>query len=485
MRRTLVVAIAAAGVGAFSAFAGCSLDLDESKIGATAEAGAPEDSGQPPQDGGGDVAADGASTGARCTKDDECRSANACLTGTCDLFRGVCVYDVCRKPAACTVSACDPQAKACNPATAVYGFHTAQFKVTTGGIGCGALSRCFAAAYPFVFVGTTNGVVAYPAADPTNPTPTSIPVSGLSFFPQFIVASGNRVYFVGAALGSGANAKLPLAWIDVPQDPQAKTLTATTVLETVGQPSMGFAFAAPSDALLLVVNDAQRAFPSALVAPPLQDLASVSFFPLAGIPDAGAAPTPVATSGARLLMNRYSPFLPNLSFEIGPGTATTQNAGEQGISALAPIANQYAFAPGADGSVLFSSLSLNATDAGPTTPRAVRLTWLVADANAGFDATANVDIETYPTPPVGLAVGPVAWVDAQNALVTAQLKTDPAQTVVRVASKGNPPTISTKQFLIAKTVDGVAAAASNGLGYVIVADSPTDATIHVFAPSCN
>jgi hypothetical protein len=483
LRRALVAAVAAAGAGICAAFAGCSLDLDESKIGAAPDSGTPPADALPPGDAGADVAPDAPASGARCTKDDECRSSNACFTGTCDVLRGVCVYDVCREPAACTLSACDPQTKACSPNTAVYGFHTAQFKVTTGGVGCGALARCFTAAYPFVFVGTTNGVVAYPAADPTNPTPAPIPVNGLPFLPQHIQTSGNRVYFVGAVLGSGANAKLPLAWIDVPQDPQATSLTATTVLETVGQPSMGFAFAAPNEALLLVVNDAPRVFPSALVAPPLQDLATLSFFPLVGIPDAGASP--VATSGARLLTNRYGAFVPNLSFETGAGTATAQNTGEQAIGALGPIANQYTFAQGGDGSVLFSALSLNATDAGPTTPRAVRLTWLVADGKAGFDATANVDVETYPAPPVGVAVGPVAWVDAQTALVTAQLKTDPTQTVVRVATKGTPPTISTKQFSIAKTVDGVAAAASNGLGYVLVSDSPTEATIHVFAPSCN
>ena len=60
--------------------------------------------------------------------------------------------------------------------------------------------------------------------------------SRLRFFPmpQQILASGNRVYFVGSLVGAGQNAKLPLAWIDIPTDPLARSLSATTVLDTAG-----------------------------------------------------------------------------------------------------------------------------------------------------------------------------------------------------------------------------------------------------------
>ena len=484
-RRAFVAGSGVAALAAWMAFAGCSLELDESKIGAVPDSSSPPNETGPTPSADSGVDADASNVivpaGGKCTRDDECKTTTACLAGRCDAIRKVCVYDVCKQANACNAAACDQQARQCG-AAAAYPFHASQFKVTAGGVGCGSASRCFAVVYPFIFVGTTSGVVAYPAENPANPSPTPIPVTGLPFVPQNIVASGSRVYFVGNPLATNPSLRLPLAWIDVPPDPFVKQIAATTVLDTTAQPNASLAFPQPNDALLLTVNDAARVYPSLVLTAPLQDLQTLTMFPLAGLPQNAV---PVASSGTRLLTYRLAGFVPQMSFETAAGTQTAQNVGEQAVSGMGPVANQFHFAHGPDGVVLYNALSVTPNDAGGAAVRAVRLTWLVAAATAGFDSSTFVDVETYGAPPSGTAVGPVAWVDAQNVLVTAQLRTDPQQTVVRVATKATPPTISSKQFQIAKAVDSVGAQASNGFGYVLVADSATDATVHVFAPACN
>src|SRR5450432_2737983 len=105
------------------------------------------------------------------------------------------------------------------PVATAYNFHAGNFHVSLGSAGCGGggggARRCFAAVYPFVFIGTTNGVVAYPVDNPTNGTPVSIPVAGLPFFPTFVVTSGTTIYFVGAVAGTGPDYKIPIASLAV------------------------------------------------------------------------------------------------------------------------------------------------------------------------------------------------------------------------------------------------------------------------------
>src|SRR5262249_51828588 len=132
----------------------------------------------------------------RCTKDEECPS-DGCLTGRCDKAQGTCAYDVCPS-AACSARACNTTSRTCSDPTPST-FHTTAIKVATGAVGCaGIAARCIAASYPFLFVGTSNGVVAYSVADPTNASPKPIAVNGLPFLPSSIVGTGSRIYFVGA-----------------------------------------------------------------------------------------------------------------------------------------------------------------------------------------------------------------------------------------------------------------------------------------------
>ncbi|MDB4935754.1 MAG: hypothetical protein JWP87_2726, partial [Labilithrix sp.] len=184
--------------------ASCSLGLDESLIGQQAEASASDaltgSETTVPEGGDGALPPIQPEAGI-CTKDEDCKGTAGCLTAKCDVPRKACVFQVCRQPA-CNSAACDMAGMKCGAAKP-YKYRATQFPVGAQ-IGCGgALGRCFAAVYPFVFVGTANGVVAFAANDPQNPAPASVPISGLGFVPTQIVASGSRVYFLGSPSGAG------------------------------------------------------------------------------------------------------------------------------------------------------------------------------------------------------------------------------------------------------------------------------------------
>jgi hypothetical protein len=152
---------------------------------------------------------------------------------------------------------------------------------------------------------------------------------------------------------------------------------------------------------------------------------------------------------------------------------------------------QNSFAQGADGSLLWMTAAGSAPDGGPDVVTSARLAWLLANGTASaFSVTAKVDVETYPAQPgfCTSVAGPMAWIDPNTALVTAADSNDLTQTVVKIASKAQmPPTILPQSHTIAASIGGqVAAAASNGFGYVLAHDVPagSDATVHIFAPSC-
>jgi len=482
MRARFAFGLLVACGGVAAAVAACSLGLDEAKIGGV-------DGGidaLPPGDGGSD--ADAANPVA-CQNDPDCKPANACLTGKCDKTRGICLYDLC-PAAACKASVCDSNTKTCSVPT-TYGFHAGSFKVTSGAVGCGGggagARRCFAAVYPFVFVGTTNGVVAYSVADPTEAAPAALPVAGLPFFPQSIVASGSRVYFVGAVVG---NFKVPLAWVDVPGDPTVAKLSATTVFNSLQLPSIDSVFPDTTGGIYLVNNNASKSFPAAHVTAPLKDLDALTFFATAGLP-AGAAP--FAASGTRLVTYRQEPgpnWAANFRFEPNAATGSAQNSGE--TSLVPSFGNSYGpsyFAHGTDGSLLFTSGSISVPDGGPNTLNASRLGWIIEDAGATkIEATAKVDVEKYGTNPgVGADVtGPVAWLDAKRALVLAASAGNLAQTAVQLATRDpQPAMVPTRRFVLPFVPSLLAATASNGFGYVLVPDAPDSATVHTFGTGCD
>ena len=494
MRRWIVGALALV-ISSAPLFAfGCSLGLDESLIGA--EGGAPVDGSTPPADGSSpDALGDGAQPkpgpGA-CAQDTDCKLTGACVKAArCDKDSHLCMYDVCTTQA-CQASSCDTQGTTCS-VPAAYNFHATSFKVVLGGVGCGSPSRCFAAAYPFVFVGTTNGVIAYQVGDPTNSAPSPVPVTGLPFLPQQIVSNGRRVYFVGNVVGSGPSYHLAVAWLDVPGDPFVTAFDANTAFVSYPRDVVSGAFAAAGGGLFLGYADASKAFPSVLVNAPIQDSSSLSLFPEPGIATGASI---AAASGTRLVTFRWdganTGYVGLFSFETGAGTANAQNGGEQPATAMGEIYPQGFIAQGVDGSLLFSAPQVSTPDGGAFTTISARMTWLVADGMATtFDATAHVDVESYAFPNNGYgisAAGPMAVIDPTTALVLAASKDNLQQTSVQVASRTlTPPALlAGRRYVLPVDVNHAGAAGSGGFGYVLAQDDQMNqsATVHIFAPAC-
>jgi hypothetical protein len=478
--------VASAVLGAIAFVVSCSLGLDESLIGQV-DAGTGDDSPandvNQPKDTGSDGPPPITPEAGVCTTDTDCKATtDGCLKAHCDTPRKACVFDVC-KPAACQTSTCDTSTSThtCGASPKTHKFLAAQFPVQSG-IGCGGNARaCFAAVYPYVFVGTPNGVVAFSAADPGNATPASVAVTGLGFVPGSIVTSGSRVFFLGGATGAGASSRVQLAWIDVPPDPFRTSVAAQTVLATYNRPvtepgfALGLLTRANDTALLVDFNPAQS-FPATPVEPPLNEPLALGS---AAIPFT-AGTNPQATSGTRLLMGAFNTAAGTGSFGLianAGGTAT--NGGDVPFGAgVAPVYPTESFAIDPQGGVVWVVESLNQPPGPPPPPppgslvRAVKGYFLLADGAANFDFTQGVDLEVYnivpPGPPpaqgAGAAlVGPTALIDTKTALVTTADKNNPAQTNVQILAKQPLGLVAGKKTLLpANAVGTLGAAGSNG-----------------------
>lgn len=493
-RSVILLSLAAAGCFSLALVASCSLGLDESKIGRDQDAGTGDetstldsntndqrDTAPPPINPEGGV----------CTKDEDCKGTANCVTAHCDVPRKACVFTVCRETA-CNSSACNGGTTCAPPKP--YKYRAAQFPVA-GPIGCGgAIARCFAAVYPFVFVGTQTGVTAYSAVDPQATAPATVPVVGLDFVPVQIIASGSRVFFLGAAQGTTTLARVPIAWTDVPPDPFATTIPVQTVLATYQRSNADSItlLARGSDTALLVNNTGPN-FPSAKIEPPIADPFTLTPFTITS----AVGDVPYGMSGLRLVMGQLN------------GVGATQfafvpNAGDTGAAATAPVAIASAtpgaapfyFAQSADGAFAWSYVSLNGAPPGPPPPtvKAARVYFLTAGGEAAFDPAAGIDVETYPNLPLGTnSAGPIAMLDANRAMVLTAIPANPA-TTTNVSFVTKSPALalvknadmSIRRSPINLAVTQLAAAGSNGLGYVLAVDpaTPTIPQVYVFDPGC-
>jgi hypothetical protein len=479
--------------------ASCSLGLDESLIGRVDEAGAvdaPVVETAAPVDAGGDSTLPPIQPeGGVCTQDSDCKGTGGCLTAKCDLPRKACVFDVCRDQA-CSSAACDEAAMKCGAAKP-YKYRASQFAVGAQ-IGCGGnLGRCFAAVYPFVFVGTTNGVLAFAADDPQNPTPTSVPITGLGFVPNQIIASGSRMYFLGTPAGAGAMSRVPIAYVDVPPNPFANKIRVTTVLAAFSRPASDpvTLFPRGNDTALLVDQSVNAAYASAAVEPPLPEPVMLTSNPVA----VSAQASPLAVSGSRLVVGQVTGAgTPIFAFVNGAGSATATTTMDTVIATAAPATGPTFFAQSADGALFWAYLSLTSPPGQPGPPfpaiRAAKGYFLVADGNAAFDPAAGIDLEVYGGAPLGTpSVGPVALLDSKTAMVTVASPANPTmQSNVEFVTRTPALAIvknadmSPRRFPITLAVSQLAAAGSNGLGYVLAVDpqAPAAPTVYVFDPAC-
>jgi hypothetical protein len=184
-------------------------------------------------------------------------------------------------------------------------------------------------------------------------------------------------------------------------------------------------------------------------------------------------------------------FAPFFSFDNAAGTTSALASAEQNVVAeMGQVQGSAQFVSGPGGSVLWGASALEPVGLGYGT-KAARLAWLLDDdQDTTFSAKTRVDIETYTPTAVSagsVVIGPMAAIDATTALVLAANPQNLGQTSVQVAVRLGlaASIVSNRRFVVVAPQDKVAATAADGFGYVLAADAPDSATVHVFAPGCN
>ena len=198
-----------------------------------------------------------------CTRDIDCVAPNGCYTPHCDTVarrlhvralrgEGPDVLDghVQHDHVRVLRSAC-PTASS-----------TSSYDVPGVTSGCGPNPEaCVAAAFPFVFVGTRDDVVAVRADDLTGKTPIKVPVVGVGT--EAAAGRRERPAHLGARRGAGRDASLPAAHL-APSTSRAirrsPTLRAHTDVVSYPYPT-ATGFAAPSGGLFLVVQRSGAGLP--------------------------------------------------------------------------------------------------------------------------------------------------------------------------------------------------------------------------------
>jgi hypothetical protein len=477
--------VSAAGGGTVAA---CSLDLDPSLM----ESGpvhrgdaatSPRDAPAPSEDVALEAEASAHGNGITCADDSDCAvaaQAGACVTSsTCDPTWHVCMLDVC-DAGACAVASCDLLAKQCE-APMPMGFTISLFPVVEGGVGGYNIQWTLAAAYPFLFVLTTNGVVAYNVANPTTNIPPAVTIHGIPFIPAALVSTGRRVYAVSGVQGSGPTYRQSVAWLDVPGDPFLTSLQATAAWIGTTQPTLASPVVVASGRLDLVYFSSFD--PIASLAPPIADSMVVVPAPVASLnPNAGI----VSSTGDDLVAYRYnySSAVTTLARVSGVDTGGGQATAERAFGPDAGLHAEGAFAVGQDGSILWENAPLRATNDGIAT---ARLTWLSPTSDARlFDDSVYADLETYPALTAGPVVGPPAWLDANTAVGFAASPDDMQSTSVQVVDRPARALFTGKRALLPTASTSLAVATSGGFVYVLAKDDPQNqsATVYILAPGC-
>lgn len=455
----------------------------------------------------------------RCTSDDDCHAPNGCYQPRCDTTLGVCRYTLCASTRACAAGVCDPATFTCKDERD-HGFRATGYPLADMSLACGKdPSACVAAAYPFLFVGTTTGLVALRIDDMRAAAPSTVPIAGLRLQPGRIVVSGARVWILGDVQGTAPPYVLPIASIDVPSDPTAPQIEAKSAVVEYPFPS-ATAFPAPGGDVFIAYDEPAQGSPVARVSGPI---AADAVFGVAGpLPDggAGASPPPsppthtmfrvgalpagaklVASSGERLVAYRFP-----VTFDLvsDPGT---DRAAVAPPAALAPALPAYlvpSFAQGPGGAVLLAA-PVNGDPAGDcncTTHQ--RVQWVLPDAVAAAPlAGALVDPEAYSNP-IATPTSPChtcayfvqpslpAWIDATRALVAAPASDPPAnrvRTAVRLVEREPAAAPPKRRFVLPAgdfAVDRIALSSSFGLGFLVVADAEGNGPrLSIFDPRCD
>lgn len=489
-RARRAAAITAGVLGLVAGAVSCSLDLDESLLDETSDGGPfPSEDGafDAAVDGGDDDGEAGGPEVSTCATDDDCKTTHGCLTGKCDARRKRCVYDVCR-PAACTAAACDDEARTCGEGTP-YKYKASQFDIGAP-LAC---SRCVAAVHPWLFVATALGPVAFDVSNPASPAPRRVPVVGLGFVPTQLLQSGDRVWMIGGASGGGPS-RVPVAYVDPPTDPFATQIAAHTVLATYSRPSEAItSFARGGDSMLLV-GPAGAQYPSAFVEAPLAEPLSLTATQLPFTNNT----VPVATSGERLLMANNGAGEASFYFIEGAGSAAPASGPAEALGDAGAFTTARVFAQSPGGGVLWAAgVQVTRGYLGVQTG-AARVSFLVPNDKGAIEGAASVEVEVYALDTVAanaaiFGAGSAAMLDDDTAIVATLAHENAGQTSVQFV--GRAPlrllteadgTTPRRQVLPVPVGSVVAAAASNGVAYLVSNGSGADptGTVFVFDPAC-
>lgn len=492
---------------------GCSLGLDKSKIGAAQSGEGGTETDAPPPDGFTVEAGDGAmasdgkgmsdappqAAAGTCSTDADCQvpgsDGGGCVTSAkCDPTWHVCMLSVCTA-AACQAEECNVAMNTCTlPADYSGMFNPTSFPVSYGGVGT-SIQWAISAVWPFVFLITTNGVVAYDVFDPTNATPPQVTIHGVPFFPDYTLAIGRRVYFLTNEFGAGPNYHQSIAWIDVPQNPFISDFTANAAW--VATTEKGGVQALVKDGVngFYASYGTNSLLPTADVHASLSDGTAIAAFANNNLPKNSyivSASGAAGTSSAKLLVYSYDGTQQAAQYTTvtGPGTSQALSGSLQTVDTMGPVDDQQQWAQGDDGSILWQAAPFAIEDGGSSGQIGEAcLTWLLDSATAtSFDAAKCAALETY-NPPISQTVGvQPAWINANTALGFAAASNNPgASTSVHVVTKKT--TIATTPGVVAYMPVGptnVGTASSNGFGYALAQTDPMNqtATVYIFAPGC-
>ena len=487
-----------------------------------------EEHGLRPPDAGFEAEAplpDAAPAPDKCSTDSDCRAPNACYKSRCDTALGICRYVPCEGARACSAGVCNPTTFTCEDERD-YGFRAASYPLgmTLGSCGKNP-SACLGAAYPFLFVGTRDEVVALRIDDLRATDARRVAIGGLRARPGKIVVSRRRVWIVGDVQGPEPPYNVAIASIDLPADPTVRELEAKSAVLKYPFPSLA-AFPAPDGGLFVSYDDPAnpQSLPTALLREPLTADAIVGVVgdpPDGGVkvPDppgppailmhrVGALPAGsrlAASSGGRLVAYRF-PITFNLVTD--PGTERALAQADTLVAPPFPGIVIPRFAQGPDGVVLMSGPIAADPPNDCNCSSRQRLHWVFPNAIAATaDVNLIVDPEVYANPLIpaapchtctgGYFAQPslVTWLDSRSTLVAAPAS-DPSRafTAVRLIERDPLAAPATRRFVTTAAdvpsgnalTDRIGLASSSGLGFLVIADAEgNSAKLSIFDPRCD
>ncbi len=432
-----------------------------------------------------------------CTADSDCKSGDSCVAGTCDLGTQSCKFEVCPTGDKCSAVSCTTANK-CGRVSP-FTFNAGSFPIPEG-LAC---STCVGAVFPYVFVVSNVRVHAYRVSDPTDTTPPELPITDLGFTPNTVLTHGRRVYFIGGPTGaSTAPYKLQVAWVDAPADVGVTSLRAHIVTEPFPSPEFRFDGAITgADNQLFAFHRVQTYEMNMGVQRDEEILMNISseldpgmlnFIAPKAYPVNGRT---VAFANGRTIVYRPTMLVGTFNFGNSPGSADSNITSDTPLPGMGSPGGA-SFSTGADGTVFWSTtIRLPPVANQQQMLSGVRLGVPLTAGASAFNLASKIDLETYAGAgfpenpgqnPVNPYVGPVVPMGNGVLLALAAARENSGQTSIQVVTNNNGALALApgKRFVVKQRVDQVAAAGTEGFGYVVTSDTPDTMTVHTFSAGC-